>query len=213
MTDQIIDEETKEELKRRFSTMDKEVRLLYFEDNSHYNEQIKQLYKEISECSTKIKLEIFDLKNDRAKELNVTFGPVLVIKGENVKGDLRFYGIPAGYEFSTLVEIITNVSNIEKISKRMFEFAKSLNKPLKIEVFVTPTCPYCPTSAIFALRLAALSENVKGYVYEASEFMDLAARYNVRGVPKTVINDGMGGYEGGLPEDVAIFNIKKQLNL
>jgi predicted DsbA family dithiol-disulfide isomerase len=54
---------------------------------------------------------------------------------------------------------------------------------------VTPTCPYCPRAAQTAVAMAVESERVTAHVVEAQEFLDLAARYRVRGVPKTVIND------------------------
>jgi predicted DsbA family dithiol-disulfide isomerase len=58
-----------------------------------------------------------------------------------------------------------------------------------VQVFVTPTCPYCPTVARLAHQAAVENENVIADVVEVSEFPDLAAQYHVRGVPKVVMND------------------------
>jgi len=212
MAEQMLDDEMKNELKERLAEhMKMDVELLYFEQETQYNDVIKQLYTEVAGLSPKIRLTIAKIDSDIAKRNGITFGPVLLIKGGNVKGDVRFYGIPAGYEFSTLIEALLFASDANIASRNMVEFANALNKPLKLEVFVTPTCPYCPTSAFFAFKLAMISEKVKGYVYEASEFPDFVNRYGVSGVPKTVIDDGKGGYEGGMPEDVALLTIKKYL--
>ncbi len=47
--------------------------------------------------------------------------------------------------------------------------------------------------------MAVESPNVTADVIEASEFPELIQRYQVRGVPKTMINGG-AGIEGAVPE-------------
>jgi thiol-disulfide isomerase/thioredoxin len=66
-------------------------------------------------------------------------------------------------------------------------------------VFVTPTCPFCPRAALLAVRLATSSARVTAEVVSANEFPDLADRFGVRGVPKTVVNDD-DAFVGALPE-------------
>ncbi len=48
--------------------------------------------------------------------------------------------------------------------------------------------------------MAMLSEHITADVVEASEFPDLAQRFNVSAVPKTVVNDRVE-FTGALPED------------
>jgi len=50
-----------------------------------------------------------------------------------------------------------------------------------------------------AHHLAVASEWIRGDCIEATEFPDLAQRYSVMAVPKTVINDRLS-FEGALPE-------------
>ncbi len=45
-------------------------------------------------------------------------------------------------------------------------------------------------------------------VVEASEFMTLAQKYNVMGVPKVVIDDKVE-FEGALPEDLYVVQVLK----
>ena len=47
---------------------------------------------------------------------------------------------------------------------------------------------------------------------EATEFPDLANKFNVRGVPQTVINAGGGMVVGAVPEPNLIAEIKRALN-
>jgi hypothetical protein len=50
-----------------------------------------------------------------------------------------------------------------------------------------------------ALHLAVASDLIRGDCVEATEFPDLAQRYGVMAVPKTVVNDAVS-FEGALPE-------------
>ncbi len=50
-----------------------------------------------------------------------------------------------------------------------------------------------------AHHLAVASDLIRGDCIEANEFPDLAQRYMVMAVPKTVIND-RASFEGALPE-------------
>ena len=56
-------------------------------------------------------------------------------------------------------------------------------------MFVTPTCPYCPPAVILAQQMAYYSPRVRADMIEATEFPPLAQKYNVYGVPRTVINE------------------------
>lgn len=66
---------------------------------------------------------------------------------------------------------------------------KSVTKPLHIQVFVTPTCPYCSIAVRTAHQLAIENLNITADMVESIEFPHLANRYSVMAVPKTVIND------------------------
>ena len=51
--------------------------------------------------------------------------------------------------------------------------------------------------------MAFASPNITAYAVEATEFPDLARRYKVTGVPKTIVNDDVEIY-GALPEDAFV---------
>lgn len=59
-----------------------------------------------------------------------------------------------------------------------------------------------------AHRLAQESDLVRADCVEATEFPDLAGRYRVYAVPKTVIN-GSASIEGSLPEEFFVDEILK----
>lgn len=56
--------------------------------------------------------------------------------------------------------------------------------------------------------MAMYSPHVVADMVDANEFMDLTRKHRVRGVPKTVINDGVSSVEGAVPEEHLVNAIK-----
>jgi thiol-disulfide isomerase/thioredoxin len=103
---------------------------------------------------------------------------------------VRFLGQPGGYEFSTLVADIVDVSRGGTSLKQATRDAvRGIDVPVHVQVFVTPNCPYCPPAARVAHQFAMENPLILAEVIEANEFHDLSERYAVRTVPKTIIND------------------------
>jgi len=163
--------------------------------------ETNQLLEEVSALSEKITLEMYDLLQEgaKAREAGVEEIPAIILKGHN-KGTLRFIGVPAGYEFATLIEDIIDVSRgTTELSPLSRETLAKLAQAVHIKVFVTPTCPYCPGVAKLAHMMAIESEKVTADVIEVSEFPHIAQRYRIFAVPKVVINESLE-FEGARPE-------------
>ncbi|HEX9902973.1 MAG TPA: thioredoxin family protein [Acidobacteriota bacterium] len=164
--------------------------------------ETKQLLEEVSGLSDKVELQIFDFTadKDKAAEFGIDKIPALVLKGEKDYG-LRFFGIPSGYEYSSLIEAMVDVSRGEtSLSAKTKEALHALDTSIHLQVFVTPTCPYCSISVRLAHQFALESPLIRADMVEATEFPHLSNRFNVMGVPKTVINE-TAFIEGALPED------------
>jgi len=75
-----------------------------------YCKENRELAQELSTLTDKIKLEIFDFMKDKEKvaQLGVDKVPATAILGRRMS-HVKFYGVPAGYEFSTLVRDIIQV--------------------------------------------------------------------------------------------------------
>jgi hypothetical protein len=67
----------------------------------------------------------------------------------------------------------------------------ALGTPVRLQVFFTPTCASCPQTVNLANRLAIESPRITATAIDATEYPDLVRRYNVNGVPKTMINDAV----------------------
>lgn len=197
------------------------VQILFFgsETNCEYCNETRQLLAEVTDLNRNLELKVYDLQTDQeiAKQFNVTTAPSIVIAardGSEVSDlGIRFLGIPAGHEFGTLVNDILMVSKGESgLKEQTREFLKQLDKPLQLQVFVTPSCPYCPRAVLLAHQMAMENpEMIQAEGVDAMEFPELADRFNVRGVPQTVINSGAGILVGAAPEQNLLAEIRRAL--
>lgn len=186
------------------------VRLVVFtqEYECPYCAQTRSLMGELAGLSDKIRVEIYDFVADagKAKDYGIDKVPAVAIVGEKDHG-LRFYGLPYGYEFGTLLEGVISVSRGKAdISEETREKLKGVKTPVHIQVFVTLTCPYCPSVASLAFKFAVESDMVRADVVDVGEFPHIGHKYGVMGVPKTVINEKVE-FLGAVPEDVFLEHV------
>ena len=106
-----------------------------------YCQQTRELLGEVAALSDKLHLEVHDFVAEEAlaQELGVDRIPAFVLRGA-ARGRVRYFGIPAGYEFSTLIEDIVDVSRgTTDLSSDTLEALAGLPGDAHIQVFVTPT--------------------------------------------------------------------------
>lgn len=103
--------------------------------------QNEQLMKEVAELSDKITVEVLNPQIDRARAeaYGVSDVPVTVVEGARDYG-IRFLGIPAGYEFSNLIDAIIATSRGEAgLTEETKATLATLPGEVEIKVFSTPT--------------------------------------------------------------------------
>jgi glutaredoxin-like protein len=216
----LLNEDTQAQVKEAFAQLNEPVHVLFFgrEAGCDYCEDTRQLLQEVVALSDKLQLSSYDLGEDAdiAELYNVDKAPGLVIASLNGDGPLdygiRFAGIPSGHEFGTLIQDVIRVSSRDSgLSQKTRDFLKQIREPLTLQVFVTPTCPYCPRAVLLAHQMAMESEMVQAEMVEATEFPELAAKYYVSGVPNTTINHGAGSVVGAVPEGHLVAELQKLL--
>jgi glutaredoxin-like protein len=175
--------------------------------------ETRQIAEEIAELSDQVTVEVYNFVTDKATaELyQVDKIPAIAIlrseDGQDRDYGVRFYGIPSGYEFTSIIEGIIDVSKGESgLQPKTKEALAALTEPVHFQVFVTPTCPYCPQAVRLAHKFAIESELIRGDMVEAIEFPHLSNKYSVYGVPRTVINDTIH-QEGAVPEPMILAKV------
>ena len=64
---------------------------------------------------------------------------------------VRYYGVPSGYEFGTLIKDLKMISKgTTELSEKSHGRLRSVGKPVHIQVTMTPSCPYYPITASLA---------------------------------------------------------------
>ena len=181
-----------------------EVNLMLFYDSDPnactYCGETSELLKDLSARDSRIKLTEYNINESKkeAQFLGVDKVPALVIGGKKIY-NMLYFGIPAGYEFASLLADIIDASKgytdlPEQIKTRL----KEVKKPVDIKVFVTPTCPWCPKAVRTAHQFSMENSMIRSSMIEATEFSELSGKHNVMAVPKIVINDSIS-FEGAKP--------------
>lgn len=216
----LISEKDAEYLRNEFETsLVNPVKLVMFTQNieCQFCAETRQIVEEIANLSDKITSEIYDFVTDKATaELyDVDKIPAIAVlrveDGEDRDYGIRFYGIPSGYEFTTVIEDILDVSNGDSgLQPKSREAVASIAEPVHFQVFVTPTCPYCTQAVRLAHRFAMESDLITADMVESIEFPHLANKYQVYGVPRTVINETVH-QEGAAPEPMVLAKLLEAL--
>jgi glutaredoxin-like protein len=130
-------------IQTRFEELDHPVKLINFtqELECMYCAETRKLMEEVAELSDKLSLEVYDFITDKEQvnRYSIDKIPATVIEGERDYG-VRFFGVPSGYEFGTLVEAILMTSRGDSgLKPATREALAQLADPVHLQVFVTPT--------------------------------------------------------------------------
>jgi glutaredoxin-like protein len=189
----ILSEDVMREIRGMFEGLTGPVKLLVFTQDAECEmcETNRALMEEIASTSDRLSVKICDFVSDKetADAYQIDKIPATIVAGEKDHG-IRFYGIPSGHEFLSLIEAIKMVSAGDSmLLESTREQLKSLGQPVHIQVFVTPNCPYCMAVVQTAHRMAMECDLITADMVEATEFPALAQQYDIFYVPKTVINE------------------------
>ena len=215
----VLQERTRNAIRQQFETelkSDVSIRmytrlnsLLYIPGRECMNcESTRQLLEEVCSLSDRVDLQVIDYYGDTESALALGIDRIpAVLIGPEGKDNVRYFGMPSGFEMQMLLDTITAAStNRRRLQLETRRQLKRLKENVHVKVFVTPGCHYCPAVAGLAHLMALESERVTADVIEVGEFQNLARAYNVMSVPKTVINDRVQ-FVGTVTEEVMMERI------
>lgn len=210
----MLSESEKDALKKKFAALVNDVEIAVFtqELECQFCKETRELALGLAELSQKLKVKVYDfVKNgDEAIKYNIKKIPAIAVIGSKDYG-VRYYGVPAGYEFAAFMDDIIDVSRgTTSLSETLKKKIAEIKKAVHIQVFVSPTCPYCPKAARHAHQFAIENELIRADVIEMTEFPYIVQRYSVMSVPHVVINENTS-FVGAQPAEVFIEQIHMAL--
>ena len=148
----------REGLRKEFTKLTSTVKLVFFsqETDCDYCPMTREILGEITNLTDKVivqeynfqtdKQAVFDYKIARVPAIAIVRmeQPKILLTGNEPTRErdygIRYYGIPAGFEFAALIGDIMDVSSGDSGLSAQSKIAlKQLQQPLHLQVFSTPT--------------------------------------------------------------------------
>lgn len=179
------------------------VRIVFFEQSIGCETcaPTRRVLEQIAKDNPYVTLEVLNLVLDKqqATEHGVDRVPAVVIA--RGRSRIRYYGAPLGNELPTLLQALSMAATGEtELAEESRASLRALSSPVTLQVFFTPSCAYCPRMISLANQAALENPLVSTVAIDATEYPDLVRRYNVNGVPMTIVNDTLE-IMGAVPED------------
>ena len=139
----ILSDRDREAVKKEFEKLADPVKVTVFsqELGSETCRDTERLVREVVELTDKATVEILNLvlDRDKADAYGVDRVPAVVVEGAKDYG-IRFFGLPAGYEFTNLIDAMVVASTGKPaLSQETQTALAGLTSPVHIKVFTTPT--------------------------------------------------------------------------
>jgi len=190
-----IDEETREAVREALQDMKDPVDIhVFIDDDCATCKEILKLVKVLKEEAPNglLRVHLHHRKIDKEafKKHDVERVPTLTL----LNGAIKYVGTPAGEEMRGLIETIIRVSQKDSgLDDTTIAKIKDIKERTRIEVIVTPQCPYCPYASLLVNMFAFEAWRVgnkalTAETIEAYENPDIADRYNVANVPAIAVN-------------------------
>jgi len=139
----VMDDKTREAVRKELRDLPRAVKLVMFtqELECEYCAVTRELVEELVGLSEHLTAEVHDFVADAelAEQYGVDKIPALLVQADEDPG-IRFYGIPAGYEFESLLQAILDVARGDAgLPGVVMEDLTRVDKPVHLQVMITPT--------------------------------------------------------------------------
>ena len=139
----LLDANTQQQVSAELADVKNPVQLVVFTQTfeCQYCAETRQLCEEIAGLSDQISVQVYNFvtDKDKADAYGIDKIPAIAVTGAKDYG-VRFFGIPSGYEFMSLLDSVKTVSSGEvELMPETLAFLEDLEEPLHIQVFITPT--------------------------------------------------------------------------
>lgn len=140
----LINDEAAGQIRELFQGLVNPVRLAVFSQTlgDPASGDVKRLVEELCALDARLAVEPYNfvLDTDQVEAYRIARTPAVAVLGAEKDYGIRFYGIPSGYEFQTLVHAILDVSAGDSgLTPETRAALAEIGKEVRIQVFSTPT--------------------------------------------------------------------------
>lgn len=190
----ILDDRTKDQVRPLLQALEHPVELKVLtggtvvvpgRDATGLQDETLALLRELAALDERLTVQEAALASDPdAQRLGITRAPTVLFRrrGE-ARTNLRFAGLPGGYEFTTLLEAIRLVS-----AAPAADGAADATPEVHLQTFVTPSCPHCPRAVLTTFALALEDPSLVAEAVEAQEYPVASGRHRISSVPDTIVS-------------------------
>ena len=198
MAQELIPDDVKQTIAKTFQdTLKEDVVIEVFTErgqNDQFNETAVALLKALAPLSEKLKVTFHTIGDEQSVKRGVTRSPSILIAPDKYR--IRFTGAPMGEEGQSFLTAIIMASTGKSIlsDPSIKQITEQLHDKRDIQVFVSPTCPYCPIQVLSAVSAAIIKPDlVSAEAVEIYENRDLAESLGSLAVPQTFMNNTFTG--------------------
>ena len=152
----------------------------------------------------KLEIKEYSTENkDMAEKYKVLRIPTILFLDENDQIVIRYTAEPSGAELVPFIKSIQDFSGASNYYKD--EIISNIRniKESNITLFITHTCPYCPQIVPIVNLFATLSKGkIVTEIIDINANQDIAMKYQIQGVPHTMINEKEHIYGMFAPQDL-----------
>jgi len=179
------------------------------------SDQIKELrsmLEQIAAMDERIHLDVETDEGDRDDEDDAPMLPCITLLDSSGSGKgVFFYGTPSINALPAFAEAISLVSSgVSDLEEAIIERAKALGD-MKLEVLYTPNTPGATQAISIGNRLALATGKMTCSSIELIEFPEIAERYKVLGVPKTIADRSLR-FTGSYPLEEVMGILEKRIS-
>lgn len=144
----LLNKEIIQQVRDIFQKLQHPVHILFFEQKAKcdYCNETRQLIEEVVAISDMLSMNVYDLNvdGDVAQKFNINKAPSIITAAKNggqiIDLGIRYAGVLSGHEFTSFIQGILLVGARDSgLNEQTRTFLRKLDKPVHIQVFVTPT--------------------------------------------------------------------------
>jgi len=208
----MISSELVDMVKQRLGGLKHPIKLIAFssERQGPHGQHIAAFAQDIATAAPKVNVETYVVEQhpEKARQYHVDKVPALIIEN-NEKKQARFFGLPSGQEFNVFLGSLVDFSRGNMhLPEEIMQKAREITTPMHLQVFVSDTCPYCPGMVRLTHGMALANDLIRTDTIRIEEFRSLADKFQVMGVPHTVVNNKTS-FRGAVPSDVFLKKLKE----